>query len=240
MKLYEQSILFIAIILLGSACERETYEIKSTSSVYVINAAVDNGPIRVNVGAGNGFSYSKATDLAFGTSNIYGAFSGGNKITVVNSLDTTKTVFNRTLNLEGVSTLYIAGQVPITDTIFQAEKNLPYISQGNINNPDNSFYLRFVNLSPNSNPLSINIKQSTVKETTSLGYKSISQFKKYEALTTTANYIFEITDPITNRLLATYTLNTGNNRFKTISLVIKGLVDGTGVNAFGVFVVAYS
>lgn len=230
-----------AIFLLsGTSCEKDTIEPTATSNITVVNAAVDNGAIKVNAGAASDFTYAKATDLAFGASFSYGSYTGPKTITVVKSPDTTKSLFSRLIDLKAISTLYIAGQSPIIDTMYRVETNLPYLSS-NPSNPDYSMYIRFVNLSPNSPSLNVNIRTVTTKEVTGLAYQGISEFKKYVALTTTANYVFEVTDPVTNAVLSTFTLNTNSNRFKTISLIIKGLKGTTtGVNAFGVFQVNYT
>jgi hypothetical protein len=74
-----------------------------------------------------------------------------------------------------------------------------------------------------------------------LAYKGITDFKKYVALTTTPNYVFQVRDGITNAVLASFTLNTNSNRYKTVSLVISGLMGTTsGANAFAVFLVTYT
>jgi hypothetical protein len=96
-----------------TACEKDDNDPKPTANVTVINAAVDAGPIKVAGGAGNvPFPFSQATAIAYGTNGSFASFPGTNTITVVSSTDTTKTFFSRTLNLQPISTLYIAGQSP--------------------------------------------------------------------------------------------------------------------------------
>lgn len=240
MKKTLQFILSVMMLFMVTSCEKNDYDFKQTASIIVINTAVGNGSIRVNAGAGSSFAYSKATDIAYSASALYGAYTGTNTINVVSSTDSTKSFFNRTVDLQTVSTLYITGQSPTIDTLFRTERNLPYLS-GSVTNPDNSLYLRFVNLSPNSPALNINIKTAITNEVTGLAYKGISSFKKYEALTTTANYVYEVRDATTNAILTTFTLTTSSNRYKTISLIIKGLVGTTtGTNAFGILQVNYT
>lgn len=243
MKKILYSIISVILLFLGSACEKDNNVIRPTASVTVINAAVNNGSIRVNAGAGSGFAYAKATDVAYGTSAVYGAFTGSNTITAVSSTDSTKVLFNRTIDLTPISTLYIAGLSPTIDTIFRVENNLPYINASSTT-PDNSVYVRLVNLSPNSGPLNVNLSTTpTVNEVAALPYKGISEFKKYAAPTTLASYIFEIREPGTNRLIVSYTLPLGTYRFKTVTLVIRGLNTvpaTTGANAFAVFPVSHT
>ncbi|MET1055801.1 MAG: hypothetical protein ABWY16_10880 [Pedobacter sp.] len=233
------SVTAVILLFLGAACEKDNDEIKATANITVINAAVGTGAVRVNPGAGSGFAYSKASDLGYGSSSVYGAFRGQNTVTVVSATDTTKTLFIRSVELQSINSLYIAGQSPTIDTIFRAEKNLPYI-QSSVLSPDSSVYIRFVNLSPNSTPLNITIRAAASNEVSALAYKGISEFKKYASKTASTSYIFEVRDAATNTLRSTLTFNATTNRYKTLSLVIRGLMGTTtGTDAFGIFQVNY-
>lgn len=221
--------------------------ITTTASINVVHAAIDAGSVKVNPGAASNFTWAKSGQVGY-SSNIYTlTLPGSRTITVVNGADTTKTWISKQVEVQAVNTLYLAGQAPVVEGIFVAENNLPYITPYGT---DNSAYIRFVNLSPNSPALNINIQGTVSNEVTALTYKGISAFKKYvtapsipgygttPAVPATPNYLFEIRDASTNALLFTYTLNAVNNRFKTITLVIKGLVTNpatTGTNAFGLF-----
>lgn len=233
------SVVSVILLFLSAACEKDKDEIKATANIMVINAAVGAGSVRVNPGAGSGFAYSKASDLGYGSSAVFGAFRGTNNITVVSSTDTTKTLFSRSVNLTSISSLYLAGQTPTVDTLFRPESNLPYI-QASVLNPDSSVYIRFVNLSPNSTPLNITIRSAAANEVSALAYKGISDFKKYASKTASTSYIFEVRDAATNTLRSTLTFNATTNRYKTLSLVIRGLMGTTtGTDAFGIFQVNY-
>lgn len=225
MKKILYGIISAMLLFSVSSCKKDKTTYNGTSSTYVINAAVGAGAVKVNLGGSNGFAYSRAPDLAYGASGLYSGFTGSNSINIVSSADTTKTIFNRTINLQAINTIFVAGQAPNIDTIYRAETNFPYINP-TVNRPDSSMYVRFVNLSPNSPPLNINIQSAPTNETTALPYKGITAYKKYAALT--KNYTFEIRDPALDPSktspLTTFTLSTSNTRYKTTTLVIKGLV----------------
>jgi len=223
MKKIVYSVISVILLFLGSACEKDDNEIKGTANITVINAAIGNGAIRVNPGLGGGFSYAKASDIAYGTSAGVGAFTGTNNITVVKTTDTTNILFQRSIALQPISTLYISGQAPAIDTMYRVESNFPYIQASKLD-ADNSVYIRFVNLSPNSAPLNVNIRSSVTNEVSGLAYKGITAFKKYDAPTTAASYIFEVRDAATNIVIFTYTLPLATFRYKTLSIVIGGLV----------------
>ena len=212
------------------ACKKESNEkLDPPATVNVINAVVGLGQIKLNIDAGSGFYWSKAPGLDYGGYRPYSSFTGTKNIKAVTAADTNKVVFNRTIDLGTISTLYLAGQAPNVDTIFRAEKNIPFVSFENIN-PEFACYVRFVNMAPDSPPLSINIQSVNNAEVTGLAYKSISAFKKYPALTTTGNYIFEIRNAATTEVLATYTMDINLSRYKTVSLVITGLVNPRSIS----------
>lgn len=234
-------VISVILLFLGWSCKKDNPDYKGTANIYVINASIGNGAVRVNPGAGSGFAYAKATDLAYNASSVYGAFTGSNTITVVSSTDTTKAFFSKTVDLKPANTIYLAGQAPTVDTLFRVEDNLPYI-QAAVVSPDSSMYIRFVNLSPTSPAVKVLIKSGTTNEVDALPYKGISAFKKYPAKVTTASYIFEVRNATTNELMTSVTIAPNNNRFKTISLVMRGIYvvsPATTTTPFGILQVNY-
>lgn len=89
--------------------------------------------------------------------------------------------------------------------------------------------VRFINLAPGSNPISVNIKGSANgTETTSLAYKAYSNFVQHPAKKINPSYIFEFRDAATGSLITSYTLNTPY--FHNVTLCLRGIVGGsTGV-----------
>lgn len=161
-----------------------------------------------------------------------------NSVQIVSATDTLKTIFIKSVYLGPISTVYVIGQSPALDTIFREEKNLPFINAGKVKT-DSAAYIRFINLSPNSTPLNISIKLATTNDINRLGYKSITEFKKYPVKVSAGNYVFEVRDA-TNTLRTTITLAPNNIRHKALSIVLKGLMGTTsGTNAFGFFQINY-
>jgi len=226
MKKILYSVLSVFLLCLGSACERDDYEFRATANITVVNAGAGIGAIKVNPGAGSGFAYSKALDLANYASGVYGAFTGSNTITVVKSLDTNAKLFQRTIDLKPISTLYISGTTTAIDTMFRVESNFPYINSSAVN-AEAAMYIRFVNLSPNSVNVNIRIAAATTNEVTALPYKGISEFKKYAAPTTPATpagITFEIRNATNTATLGTAVVNYNNTRYKTASIIFRGLL----------------
>jgi len=236
--------IFSAVILtfafLGCSKNINNTSNSLTSSVNVINAAVNVAGIKVNTN-GVPIIYASATQVGYGASAIYYVPRITTPVTVVASADTTTYLLNKSFDFHsGIYSLYIAGQAGAIDTILKEETSYPFI-RTDVVMPDSSIYLRFVNLSPNSSPININIKSSTATEATSLSYKSITDFKKYPALAANANYIFEIRDASSNTLLISYTFNvTATNRFKNVAIILKGLAGTTtGTNTLSAFASNY-
>lgn len=226
------------------ACKKEDKVFQSVATINVVNAAVDVVSVKASTSE-KPIVYSKTTDVVnFGANRFYSAARGSAQITVVATADTTKMLFNRKAELGiGFYTLYLAGQNPNVDTLFRKEDNFPFIKT-DVTRPtstDSVVNVRFVNLSPNSPALKINVRNSTTNEVDNFSYKSIGNWKAYpNKATGTTAYIFEIRNASTNAILLTYTFNaTATNRFLNVALVLKGLVGATGTNAFGVQVVNY-
>jgi len=85
--------------------------------------------------------------------------------------------------------------------------------------------VRFINLAPGSNPISVNLKgSSNGSEVPSLAYKAYSDFVKYAAKSVNATYVFEFRDAATGNLIKSYTLKTPY--FHNVTLVLRGIVGG--------------
>ncbi|MBO9572062.1 MAG: DUF4397 domain-containing protein, partial [Chitinophagaceae bacterium] len=91
---------------------------------------------------------------------------------------------------------------------------------------DSTTGVRFVNLSPNSPELSINLVGSpNGSEVTSLPYKAVTEFKNYSATWADNFYDFEIRNAATGEVLGFYTYHT-LARMRNVTLIVRGLIDG--------------
>ncbi|MBO9572970.1 MAG: DUF4397 domain-containing protein, partial [Chitinophagaceae bacterium] len=71
---------------------------------------------------------------------------------------------------------------------------------------DSSIRVRFVNLSPGSPAISVNLTTSTnVNEFSNIAFGQISDFKPYSKVSNNTEYTFEFRNAITNELITTYT-----------------------------------
>jgi hypothetical protein len=151
---------------------------------------------------------SSSNKINYGASNVFSLVAGDITTALVQSADTTHALFSGTLNLQnnGIYSLYLCGTTAQPDTVFMQE----HLTAHSLT--DSVAGIRFINLSPGSSPVSVDIKgQANGSEAASLSYKGRTGFKIYKADYTVASYIFEFRDGATGNLLATYTLNGVNN-----------------------------
>ena len=227
-----------------AACKSSDNEvIRTAATIQVINAVVDVPTVKVNPSGGK-YSYKTTTDsVKFGTNKFYFSPTGGSVITAVTSPDSTKVLFNRSVNLKSaIYTLYLTGTAASVDTLFREEVNFPFISMNKMfTAADSVVNVRFVNLSPNSTPVKIKIANAATNEFDNLPYKTIGVWNAYPARLSSTVYAFQVRSVANDALLASFNLTANAaNRFKNVALVIKGLQGTTsGVNAFGIVAVNY-
>lgn len=203
--------LLAAISVLLFACNKNNLPLASVAaSLSFANTTVGSAPLVTKFGNVN-LIYSTVTTankISYGVSNTFSEIGGGQTVSFIQTTDTTHTLFTGNLNLQtgGIYSLYLTGTVAQPDTVFIHE-NLTYHAA-----TDSVAGIRFINLSPGSNPVSVDIKgQANGSEVTNLVYKGRTIFKTYKADHTVASYIFEFRDATSGALLATYALNGVNN-----------------------------
>lgn len=226
-----------------------------TSAVTIINAAVGASPVIADLSGSAPVSiyFSTTPKISYGSFYEFNAPSGSVPLTVYQISDTLNPLFSITnkknnllLQPSACYSLFLCGQINpgnTIDTVFTMDV-LPFHDI-----TDSSIGIRFINLSPGSDAVGVNIKgQTTGSEASNLTYKSITSYKSYPATHTINSYIFEFRNMATDALLGTYTMsginngagNTSNNsfRFRNFTIVLKGLSGITsGSTAQGTFLV---
>lgn len=230
--------------LLFASCKKTEHEIRTAATINVINTAIDVPGIKVNPSGGPFVYVGNADSVKFGANKFYFSPTNGSVITAVALADTSRRLINMSVNLKSaIYSLYVAGTSTAVDTMFREETNFPFISMNKVfTTADSVVNVRFVNLSPNSVPVKVKIASLSTNEVDNLPYKGFSDWKAYKAgPTATTTYSFQVRDVATDALLTTFSFSaTSTNRFKNVSLIIKGLQGTTtGTNAFGIFAVNY-
>ena len=209
-----------------------------TASLTLINAVPGSSPSLVtNFSNQEPISwYNGALKILYGTWNpTYqkGAYSGDQALTIYHYPDTgahSTPLFNLTLHLQPgtIHTLFLTGTMSAPDTLFTTDQP-PYHPPS-----DSSMGIRFVNLSPGSAPISVNITGGAYgSEVSSLPYKGITDFISYSATADVSHYNFEIRDAASGTLIGSldvtgvnYPINSWSpniRRYRNFTLALLGL-----------------
>lgn len=235
MKQLNLIISMISIVILSNSCKKDSYVQKNmpTSSLTVVNATVDANPFIVDYYGSKyvGAYYSSAPQISFGASMEYAIGSGIIPLVVYQISDTTNAVYknNITLGGQGIYSLFLCGNASSPASVLTID-HPPYH-----NAADSVVGIRFINLSPTSSPVSVDIQgQANGSEIQSLSYKSITAFKDYPATYNISQYVFEFRDAVSGTLLTSFTISginygddgdnsTNQYRWKNITIVLDGL-----------------
>ena len=184
--------------------------------------------------------YLNANRLSYGEAREFGNYINDIKLGLFQYPDTTThsaPLLDLKLNLpvNAINTLYLTGIVAAPETVLVTEE-IP-------SHTDSVVGIRFVNLSPGSNPVNIRLSTDTTWNLVSgLAYKSPSPFSNYPVVAAINSYTFQFRDAVTGVILKSYTLNginkgTGLNtsanpwRYHNVTIVLIGAAGGTGADA---------
>ncbi len=222
-------ILLFAIHLLFLSCHKQISIVTPVekSSVIVVNAVINASPIVPDFSNEPVQWYSNAETVGFGSYYEYSIPSGLIPMEVSQSTDTLHNIFSGTVQFQPhqIYSLFLAGQVDQTgqsnaDTLLTID-NPPYHSIS-----DSTDGIRVINLSPGSNPISIDIQGNpNGSEVGGLAYRAVTAFKNYLATSNVSQYNFELRDSATGNLLATWSYSV--TPFQNVTIGLCGSATNT-------------
>jgi len=200
--------LFILLIMAElTACKKDAVKATALTSLNFTNAVINAPTMYLN----------SAIDSV--TNNSFGEFSlltGQTQYKVYALAGPSQPFYNQTVTTAngGYYSLFLSGlSTSAIDAVFIKETYKNYI--------DSLSGVRFINLSPDSQPISVDIQgNANGSEVASLAYKAYTGFKQHAATQAVSSYNFEIRDAATGTLLTTYTFNTPY--FHNVTLAIIG------------------
>jgi len=225
--------LLLLLLLLG-ACKKETDPVgPGTSALTIVNGLTDVNSISTlfsHAQPNTGTYYVNLNSIPYSYSRTLNSYSGWQQLAlyqIPDTLATSKPVYTLTLNLpvNTIHTLFLMGTSQSPDTLFTTDI-LPYHPPA-----DTVIGVRFVNISKNSVPVSVNLLgQPNGSTVTSLPYKGVSAFKNYNADATVSSYTFEFRDKATGELMGSCLLDGINavgtfpstRRYKNFTLAFIG------------------
>ncbi|PUZ25840.1 hypothetical protein DCC81_16420 [Chitinophaga parva] len=240
------------LVTVLAACGKETTPPTDAAALNIMNAIVGSQYVATNFRGAVPYDYYRTLFLQYGDSNLvarhYSCFSGEQPLWIYNYPDTTaKDVPLLKLDLQlsagSIHSLYLTGTVAHPDTVF-TEEHLPYHPLG-----DSTTSIRFINLSPGSNPVKVVLKGKTTPEAASVPYRSFTGFITYPVHTSDDDYVFEFRDAASDALILTYTATGIHNPapsplphpwlYQNRALALTGIPGGTGLQQQKVLVVKY-
>lgn len=221
-------------------CKKAAFESQPVASLNVINAIIDGKVVRINTALRD-----SAAIMNFKLFGLNAA--AGSSLRAYASSNPNNPYFDQTVSIEngGIYSLFLTGSAIAPESLF-IKDNIPALSA------DSAVMVRVVNLSPNLGPLTLTLASASgVNQFSGVAYKNITDFKSFPLklvvpagsstpVIPVGSVSFQIRDDL-NVIKATYTLpatgtvSIASSRFKSITLIVKGMVGGTGTNNIGVF-----
>lgn len=240
LSIFHKYLVYLVLLLVITACRKERNTPPGTASLMVINAVPGTDALVVNFSDADTLPnyYLNTQRIRYATflpDYQFSAYSGTQTLRLYNYPDTLPknnplAVVTLHLPVGSINTLFVTGTLSQPDTLLSVDQP-PYRAV-----TDSTAGIRFVNLSPGSAPISINLQgQPAGSEVKLLSYKGITGFKSYAARYTDSVYTFEFHDAATGQLLCTFTATGINNsssdpnnpantwRFRNRTLALTGL-----------------
>jgi len=232
--------LFFVVItgIITASCKKDDVPPVANISINVVNASPGISNAKIKTTNANGY-YNQLSGVNYGSFAVFTMPQRSPNVSISSSTDTAQVLYSSNIpaieDKSGGSTVYslfIAGAVG--EDILLSPDNIPF-------HADSTLGVRFINLSKNSSPVSINIQgQANGSEESSLAYKSLSEFKSYSATSAVSDYSFEFRDAASGSLITTYTVSGVNALpnyalFKNLTIVFYGPLGSQstfGVNNF--------
>jgi len=209
MKPITYFMLATALICGLASCKKDTaISLSPLASINVTNVVVGGATLTLNTSA-----------LTIANNNYAQlALNAGNSLVDLYPAATPSSpYYNQTVqtNSGDYYSLFLSGTSPsFVDNVLIHENYQNYT--------DSLCGVRFINLSPGSNPISVNVNGAVNGSTVaSLAYKAYSNFVQFPAKKTNTTYAFQVRDAATGTLLLSYTLSTPF--FHNVTLVFRGL-----------------
>ena len=226
--------LFFCSAVLGiTACKKDLNLPTDVANITVVHTVTDVPTLLVNTSGKEGV-WKALTDSYTGKVS-YGAILGNpfktataKGLKIVSASDTLGSIYQAGADFSplpgNLYTLLLGGSLQTPESVL--------IKENLVARPDSTTGLRFINFGQHTKSIKVNIRNSNTTVAAQLNYKAYTDFKVFDADYKHPNYIFEFRDEETNNLLLAYTFVVA--RTYNVSLVLRGILGGTGTNALAV------
>lgn len=239
-----QFIFFIIFGVVYLGCKKGSYDdLSGGTSLTIVNAVVGsnnlvtnfNGPPSSKVPDSLQY-YATATQIGYGGTVEFSGYVGLTALSLAPITDTSVSLWSGTLNIVNntINSLFLVGPDSLhIDTLLTVDNPIPHPVA------DSNMGIRFVNLSPGSNPVSVDLAGNAPGSIASnLSYKGLTSFADYPInAQAPSSYTFEFRDATSGNVLATYRITqllngangstrTNNYRYRNFTICLYGLPNG--------------
>lgn len=210
MKLFTAVVAFPLICL--CSCKKQEIEATSLASLQVTNV--------VSGGAELQFANNVAT-IANNSAVAFAMLAGTQQVKLTSKETPNKVYYDKTYDFlnGGLYSVFLTGTPDFVESVFVKEELRSSYSE-------DVFGARFINLSKESAPISVNLAGETNGSFISrLEYLSISAFKKVSSVAAEGDKVFEIRNATNGMLITSFTVpGYDMPRFRNITLVFTGVL----------------
>ena len=220
MKTLNKILYTVTLLLSLTSCKKSNLTVTTTSgSINITNAVIGGATVTLD-----GLPYSQGS-LSSNSFKTYPLFQGETKVDIYDAMNQSQIYYDQAINMPkgGNLSLFLTGLSPSQVNSVLIEETFKAPS-------DSTCAVRFINLSPDSSPISVDIQGNPDgSEVTSLSYKAFTVFKSYGAKSVNINngYNFEIRDATTGSLITTYSFTPIS--FKNVTLCLTGLENSSNI-----------
>ncbi|MDP9078903.1 MAG: hypothetical protein M3O71_15850 [Bacteroidota bacterium] len=216
MKTIIKTVLAISLGMSLFACKQSGMVYPASGAINVINVVVGGTSLYLNNATTGAVKNNSAATFPLLAGQVQVNLS-----TLATTTVPSVTYYNQLISMTGTGniSLFLSGASP-------ANVDTTRINETYKNYADSLCGVRFINLAPGSQTISVNLKGNTNgSEVTSLAYRSYSSFIQYPAKLANQSYVFEIRDAATGSLIISYTLATPY--FHNVTIALRGLIGGS-------------
>ncbi|MBB5437283.1 hypothetical protein HDC92_000951 [Pedobacter sp. AK017] len=211
--------IFVLLLMLSiccSSCKKDNFTTTPLASLKIVNTVTGGTPAKLR----GVFS----TTINNNSNSNFGRLTGTQDLYVYPVADSLRPYYNnnQTISLDAQEsyTLFLGGTPVAVTSLFVHE---------NWAQRDNNIRIRFLNFSPGSLAVKVNLATSVdVPEFSDVAFGQLTEFKAYTKAVANSSYQFQVRNATTNVLIASFTMSVENvAAFNNATLVFRGVISGS-------------
>lgn len=222
-------LLLFAVTFIFASCKEDEFESLPMGAINITNVVIGGTTVKMGTALRDSAIVNNYKRWSF--------ITGNTEFRVFPTNSPSTPYYNQTVQTnEGEwYSLYLTGTAPNVESVFLKETLPTFKSE--------QCAIKIVNLSPNGTSLNVTLSTTpTINEFSNLAYKQVTDYKTYAIpfTATAANFTFQVRDASGATVLTSLALNAtqlNGLRYDSATIVIRGMVGGTGTSALGLIYV---